>query len=144
MAQTQTRSKRAGSARSSGQTKRRTGSNATRAKSNSNRSTSTRRKRNSTSPKSAPSAAQRIIDRAKLPAVAGGAALAGLAGGVLAGRRSRSNGVGNSILGIPMPRPKGGTAASMGAAAKEVGKVGEKVGELVAEVRRVRQRVEDD
>lgn len=106
MAQTQTRTKRAGGTRSSTRTKPRTSTNAARSKSTAKRSNG--------------STLGRVAEKAKLPLVAGGAAIAGLAGGVLAGRASRPNGRSQAFAG------------AVGTAAKEVGKAGQKVGELTA------------
>jgi hypothetical protein len=82
-----------------------------------------------------------VATKAKVPALAAGAGLAGLAGGVaLATRSSRSR-----ILGIQMPS---GTAAhavsrNLADAAKSVGDFGEGMGSLAAEIRRVREGVAD-
>lgn len=77
--------------------------------------------------------------KAKAPALAAGAGLAGLAGGLaLANRRTRKR-----ILGVPMPN--GGAAHAVGKnlaeAAENVGRFGEGIGSLAAEVRRVREGV---
>jgi hypothetical protein len=87
-----------------------------------------------------------VADKAKMPLMAGGAALAGLAGGAaLAGRNRRSR----TVLGMPvpsglsMPRPRNGgsTAKALGSAAKEVAKAGYRFGELTAEVRKTREQI---
>jgi hypothetical protein len=78
--------------------------------------------------------------------IAGGAALAGLAGGVALSR----NGARRKVLGLPVPRIGGsgtrkaldGAAKAFGNAAKEIGKAGYQVGELTTEVRRVRERID--
>jgi hypothetical protein len=87
-----------------------------------------------------------IASKAKAPAMVGGAALAGLAGGIAVSR----NGGKRKILGVEMPKldgsatkAMGGAAKAFGAAAKEVGKAGYQVGQLTSEVRKVRERVED-
>ena len=77
--------------------------------------------------------------KAKTPAIAAGAGLAGLAGGLaLAHRTTRKR-----ILGVPMPN--GGAAHAVGKnlaeAAENVGRFGEGMGSLAAEVRRVREGV---
>jgi hypothetical protein len=95
------------------------------------------------------SAVSRAASRAKVPLVAGGAALAGLAGG--AALASRNQG-GRKVLGLPVPNgtplPRlgnGGSAAkALGSAAKEIGKAGFKVGELTTEVRKVREQMNND
>jgi hypothetical protein len=85
-----------------------------------------------------------IASKAKTPAMVGGAALAGLAGGIAVSR----NGSHRKVLGVPMPgRPNTGkamgkAATALGSAAKEIGKTGYQVGQLTSEVRRVRERVE--
>jgi len=70
------------------------------------------------------STAGSLAKRMKAPAIVGGAAVAGLAGGVALGRRgSRS------------------ATANMAEAAKQIGSFGEKVGDLATEVRMVREGV---
>jgi hypothetical protein len=96
--------------------------------------------------------------KAKTPLIAGGAALAGLAGGAVLARngatkgslgRSRGRGPNLSMPNLPKPSlPKVGTdsasvAKALGTAAKEVGKAGFKAGELATEVRRVREQMKD-
>jgi hypothetical protein len=78
-----------------------------------------------------------IVSKAKGPALATGAAAAGLAGGmVIASRRSRPK-----LFGaVPLPRP-GGTMESVG---KGLLKASENVGQLTEEVRRVREGIEAD
>jgi hypothetical protein len=76
-----------------------------------------------------------------VPLIAGGAALAGLAGGAALAR----NGSKKSRLSLPRPS-LGGTqtvAKALGSAAKELGKAGFKAGELAAEVRKVREQMSD-
>ena len=80
-----------------------------------------------------------VAKRAKVPALAAGVGLAGLAGGVaLAGRNSRKR-----VLGVPMPTKSGTQAVSenLAEAAKNVGSFGEGMGSLAAEVRKVREGV---
>jgi hypothetical protein len=75
--------------------------------------------------------------RAKVPALAAGAGLAGLAGGVaLASRNSRKR-----VLGVAMPTKSGAQAVTknLAEATKNVGSFGEGMGSLAAEVRRVRE-----
>jgi hypothetical protein len=85
-------------------------------------------------------------DKARVPLMAGGAAVAGLVGGAaLAGRNRR----GRKVLGMPvprglsMPRPRNGgsTAKALGSAAKEVAKAGYRFGELTTEVRKTREQI---
>lgn len=98
--------------------------------------------------------------KAKTPLIAGGAALAGLAGGAMLARNGagksigRSRGRSLSMPNLPKPNlskpslPKAagsgvGVAKALGTAAKEVGKAGFKAGELATEVRRVREQMKD-
>jgi hypothetical protein len=102
-----------------------------------------------------------VGSRIKGPAVAGGAALAGLAAGVAIsrnghGKRKSLPSLGRRRKRISMPdlsMPKigggeatrkalGATAKALGNTAVEVGKAGYKVGELTSEVRRVREQAE--
>jgi hypothetical protein len=108
----------------------------------------------------------RVASKVKGPAVAGGAALAGLAAGVAISRNGRSKrgpipNLGNRrkrismpdvwMPNVSMPRMKlasgdstrkalGATAKALGNTAVEVGKAGYKLGELTTEVRRVREQ----
>jgi hypothetical protein len=89
------------------------------------------------SPGGARSALGGIADKAKVPALAVGAGLLGLAGGaVLTARNSRKR-----VLGVPMPTKSGTQAVSRNLAdvAKNVESLGEGMGSLAAEVRRVRE-----
>ena len=88
-----------------------------------------------------------VVSKAKTPLVAGGAALAGLAGGVALAR----NGARGKWLGLPrgmsLPKPKLGStepvSKALGNAAKEFGKAGVKAGELATEVRKTREQMND-
>jgi hypothetical protein len=96
------------------------------------------RRSNSKAARSAGSTISNVADKAKVPLVAGGAALAGLAGGAaLAGRNRR----GKPAISIPRPRNGGSTAKALGSAAKEIAKAGYRLGELTAEVRKTREQV---
>jgi hypothetical protein len=97
---------------------------------------------------SAGGAVSHAASRAKIPLVAGGAALAGLAGGAALASRNQGS---RKILGLPVPNgslPRlgngGSTAKALGTAAKEIGKAGFKVGELTAEVRKTREQMTND
>ncbi len=68
--------------------------------------------------------------RAKVPLMAGGAALAGAAGGIALGARQAHSK--NGLRGID--------AKELGKAAKKVGEVGAQIGEVALEVRRARER----
>lgn len=77
------------------------------------------------------------VSKAKIPLLAGGAALAGTVGGVIIG----STHSGGKVMGISLPKPKRVKVRSkdLAKAAKGVGRFGENVGELTAEFRRVRE-----
>jgi hypothetical protein len=81
--------------------------------------------------------AGQAIRKAKIPLLAGGAALAGTVGGVVIG----STHSGGKVLGINLPKPKRVKIRSkdLAKAAKGVGRFGENIGELTAEFRRVRE-----
>ena len=74
----------------------------------------------------------------KASALAGGAAAAGLAGGLVLARKGPSR-----VLGVRMPATSGAQAVSqnLADAAKQVGGFGERVGELATEIRLVREGV---
>jgi hypothetical protein len=76
--------------------------------------------------------------KAKTPLLAGGAALAGLAGGVAIGARGMRQ---RKVMGVPMPRRSAmkKSTKNLASAAKDVGKFGQQVGELSGEVRRTRE-----
>jgi len=83
-----------------------------------------------------------MASKLKTPAIAGGAAVAGLAGGLaLAGRGSRKK-----LLGVPLPTAMGtqATSRNLAEAAKQIGSFGERIGELAAEVRMVREGAAQD
>jgi hypothetical protein len=86
---------------------------------------------------SAGKGAGQAASKAKIPLLAGGAALAGTVGGVVIG----STHSGGKVLGISLPKPKRVKIRSqdLAKAAKGVGRFGENVGELTAEFRRVRE-----
>ena len=74
----------------------------------------------------------------KASAIAGGAAAAGVVGGMALARKGPSK-----ILGVRMPTTSGSQAVSqnLAEAAKQVGSFGERVGELATEIRLVREGV---
>jgi len=83
-----------------------------------------------------------VAEKAKVPVLAAGMGLAGLAGGAaLASRNSRKR-----VLGVPMPTKSGTEAVSknLANAAKNVGSFGEGMGSLATEVRKVREGISDD
>lgn len=77
------------------------------------------------------------VSKARIPLLAGGAAVAGTVGGLVLGA-SRS---GDKVLGIKLPRSKRVKLRSrdFSKAAREVGRFGENVGELTTELRRARE-----
>lgn len=77
------------------------------------------------------------VGKAKIPLLAGGAAVAGTVGGLVLGA-SRS---GDKVLGVKLPRSKRVKIRSrdFSKAAKEVGRFGENVGELTTELKRARE-----
>ena len=84
-----------------------------------------------------------MAQKAKGPALAGGAALVGLAGGLALKNGGKRNGKGLSKnLSIDFPKGKGSTVKLVAGAAKEIAKGGYKIGQLTSEVRKVREAVE--
>jgi hypothetical protein len=152
MAQTST--KRSGSTRSRSGSRRSPSSNGSRARSNdrstSNRSTSSRSSSSSRRRSSSSSTRSqrnenpiaKAVSKAKVPLAAGGAAVAGLAGGIALTRDGRRR----KVLGVSIPgtRRSGDTAKALGTVAKELAKTGQRVGQLTAEVRHVREEVNRD
>jgi hypothetical protein len=78
----------------------------------------------------------KAADKAKVPAIAAGAALAGVAGGVVLGRNGKSRG-----MNLPGLRSRESMVKLLGTGAKEIGKAGYKIGQLTSEVRKVREAV---
>jgi hypothetical protein len=77
------------------------------------------------------------VSKARIPLLAGGAAVAGTVGGLVLGA-SRS---GDKVLGVKLPKSKRVKLSSrdLSKAAKEVGRFGENVGELTTELKRARE-----
>jgi hypothetical protein len=77
------------------------------------------------------------VGKAKIPLLAGGAAVVGTVGGIALGA-SRS---GDKVLGVKLPKPKRVKLRSkdLSNVAKEVGRFGENVGELTTELKHARQ-----
>ena len=77
------------------------------------------------------------VSKARIPLLAGGAALAGTVGGVVLGA-SRAGG---KVLGVNLPKSKRVKVRSkdLAKAAKEVGRFGENMGDLTTELRRARE-----
>jgi len=93
------------------------------------------------STKEAGQAVGKAASKAKTPLLAGGAALAGAAGGLaLSAMRSRQS-QSHKVLGMKMPQPKRVKVRSrdVARAAKEVGTFGQHVGELATEMRHARE-----
>lgn len=86
--------------------------------------------------------AAHAASKAKVPLLAGGAALVGTVGGVVLG----STHSGDKVLGVSLPRRRRVRVNSkdLAKAAREVGRFGGNVGELSAEIRRVRQGLASD
>lgn len=91
----------------------------------------------------------KVVEKAKGPAIAGGAALVGLAGGMALKDRRNGGGIKRAAKALPrpslnlsMPKPKGSTVKILGGAAKEIAKGGYKIGQLTSEVQKVRTAVE--
>jgi hypothetical protein len=78
-----------------------------------------------------------VVSKAKIPLLAGGAAVVGTVGGIALGA-SRS---GDKVLGVKLPKPKRVKLRSkdLSKVAKEVGRFGENVGELTAELKHARE-----
>jgi hypothetical protein len=90
-------------------------------------------------PKAKPAGAKpgEAVRKAKVPLLAGGAAIAGTVGGVVLGA-SRSGG---RVLGVKLPAPKRVSIRSkdLAKAAKEIGRFGENVGDLTSELKSARE-----
>jgi hypothetical protein len=77
------------------------------------------------------------VSKARIPLLAGGAAVVGTVGGIALGA-SRS---GDKMLGVKLPKPKRVKLRSkdLSKVAKEVGRFGENVGELTTELKQARE-----
>jgi hypothetical protein len=77
------------------------------------------------------------VSKARIPLLAGGAAVVGTVGGIALGA-SRS---GDKMLGVKLPKPKRVKLRSkdLSRVAKEVGRFGENVGELTSELKHARE-----
>lgn len=100
--------------------------------------------RSSSRPKSGSSAGKKtapgsLASKLKTPAIASGAAVAGLVGGLALSR----GGSRPKVLGKRLPSSLGAQATSqnLADAAKQIGSFGERIGELANEVRLVREGV---
>ena len=109
------------------------------------RSGSTRSRSGASSRRTTSSPVSKTMQKAKGPAIAGGAALVGLAGGLALKNGKRRNGLAGMPrpkLNLSLPKPKGSTVKVLGGAAKEIAKGGYKIGQLTSEVQKVRKAVE--
>jgi hypothetical protein len=79
-------------------------------------------------------------DKVKWPAVAAGAALAGLVGGVALGAKRHS---GRKVLGMRVGNGSGKAGKNLAEASKNVGRFSENVGQFAAEVRKTREAIEN-
>ena len=77
--------------------------------------------------------------KVKWPALAGGAALAGLAGGVALGAQRNS---GRKILGMRVGQGRGEAGKNLADTSKNIGKFSENVGQFAAEMRKTREAIE--
>jgi hypothetical protein len=85
-------------------------------------------------------AAETTAKKAKTPLIAGGAAVAGMAGGFALAANSRRTGR-RTLLGVSMPKPGSVVEATrnLASGAENVGTLGRNVGQLATEVRRMRE-----
>ena len=77
--------------------------------------------------------------KVKGPAIAGGAALAGLAGGVALGRRNS----GRKVLGMRVSGGAGKTGKNLAEATRSVGRFSENLGTFATEMRKTREAIDD-
>jgi hypothetical protein len=93
-----------------------------------------------------------VAEKAKVPALAGGAALVGLAGGLALNNGKRRRGplsgrmpsMPRPNINLSVPKPKTSTVKILGGAAKEIAKGGYAIGELTSEVKKVRQAIDSN
>jgi len=87
----------------------------------------------------------KVVSKAKGPMIAGGAALAGLAGGAALARNGSRKGFMRGVSLPSLPKPSFGDGESvskaLGSAAKGLGKAGLAAGELATEVRKAREEM---
>lgn len=93
------------------------------------------------STKEAGQAVSKVASKAKTPLLAGGAALAGAAGGMAIGAMRSRQSHSHRVLGVKVPQAKRVKIRSrdVAKAAKEVGTFGQHVGELATEIRHARE-----
>ena len=80
-----------------------------------------------------------VAGKVKGPALAGGAALAGLAGGMAVQSKRDS---GRKILGMRVGQGRGEAGKNLADTSKNIGKFSENVGQFAAEMRRTREAIE--
>ena len=76
----------------------------------------------------------------KGPALAGGAALAGIAGGMAVQSKRDSR---RKVLGMPLGNGVGKTGKNLAEAGQSVGRFTENLGEFAAEMRKAREAIDD-
>jgi hypothetical protein len=110
-------------------------------RSTSTRSTSTRATSSSSSSNGVPSTIKQVASSAKRPAVAVGAAAAGLAGGLVLRNRTRRK----TVLGVPVPSGIGKTLSGIDAksVAKTVGQASKKFAKTTKNVSKDLERAGD-
>lgn len=134
MAQTRSTASRTNGAATSRKGASSNGSAPSRKRSPSSRSSGSRSK-SSGSARSQDVKGDSLSERVKTSAIAGGAAAAGLAGGLMLARRGK-------VLGMRVPGSGSASVAkNLAEAAKQVGGFGERVGDLANEIRLVREGV---
>lgn len=81
------------------------------------------------------------VGKAKVPLLAGSAALAGIAGGVVIGARGLRR---RKILGVPVPRRSVlvSSTKNLADAARDAGKLGQQMGQLTTEVHKTREAMD--
>jgi hypothetical protein len=126
-----------GQGRKRGQTKQRTSSASSR----------TRKRSTSATRNGPPSGLARVASKAKAPALAGGAALVGFAGGAAVSRARRRNGLRGRVAGlgssIQRKLPRRDTAArTVGNVAGEVARRSTRVGQIASEVQKATEWID--
>ena len=85
------------------------------------------------------STAKQVASKVKGPAIAGGAALLGVAGGIALGSQRNS---GRKVLGMRMSNGVGQASKNLADASKNVGRFGDNLGQFAAEMQRTREVLE--
>jgi hypothetical protein len=80
-----------------------------------------------------------VASKVKVPALAGGAALAGLAGGMAMQSKRDSK---RKVLGIPVGNGAGDVGKNLADAGQSVGRVSENLGQFAAEMRKTREAID--